>query len=172
VNLSLRGGDPVAQSARNVQRGEGVYADAGAAVLEIQLQIGGPERVSDDFVEAYGATVGDKRGFGGELLAHPGDVLVPPVEACPCDGDEIFAGLRVVYHQRELVSSLAFVDSGAKEEVMVAVVHVKGRFHVVFGKFYGIGAIIIDGVFDVASALDFPAAVDVAACQKREGERT
>ena len=39
--------------------------------------MGGPERISDDFVESDGAAVLDKGGLWREFLAHPGDVLEP-----------------------------------------------------------------------------------------------
>ncbi len=78
--------------------------------------------------------------------------------------------MRTVDHQRNLVAALAFLDLGAEIEVVVAVVHVKGRFHVVLGEIDAVGAVPVDGVLEVAAALDFPAAVDVSAGSDEEGE--
>jgi hypothetical protein len=52
----------------------------------------------------------------------------------------------------------------------MAVVHVKGRFHVVLGEFDGVGAVAIDSVLEIAPTLDFPAAVDVTAGSEEKGE--
>ena len=132
--------------------------------------MGGPERIPDDFVEPDGAAVLDKGCFWREFLAHPGDVLESSAQVGPCDGSEGLAGLRTVDHQRNLVAAFAFLDLGAEIEVVVAVVHVKGRFHVVLGEVDAVGALTVDGVLEVAAALDFPAAVDVSAGSDEEGE--
>ena len=75
--LSLRGGNPVAQSTVDMYGGQAIDARAGAAILEIEVKMGGPERIPDDFVEPDGAAVLDKGGLWREFLAHPGDVLEP-----------------------------------------------------------------------------------------------
>lgn len=147
--------------------GQAIDARAGAAILEIEVKMGGPERIPDDFVEPDGAAVLDKGCFWREFLAHPGDVLEPSAQVGPCDGREGLAGLRIVDHQRNLVAALTFVDLRAEIEVVVAVVHIKGRFHVILGEIDAVGAVPVDGVLEVAAALDFPAAIDVSAAAKQ-----
>jgi hypothetical protein len=73
-----------------------------------------------------------------------------------------------MHHHRDLVASLAFFDVGAEVEVIVAIVDVEGWLHVVLGEFYGVRALAVERVFEVAASLDFPAAVDVATGEQRE----
>ena len=124
--------------------------------------MGGPERIPNNFVKTDSATVLDKGGLWRELLAHPGDVQEPSTQVGSCDGGEGLAGLRIVNHQRDLVTTLAFIEAGAEIEVMVAVIHVKRRFDIVLSEVNAIRAVSVNRVLDVAAPLDFPAAVDIA----------
>ena len=69
--LPLRIGHPVAESARQMERGEAVAARTGAAIHEIQVQIGCPQGILDDFVELDGAAVDDNGGFWRKTGAEP-----------------------------------------------------------------------------------------------------
>ncbi len=54
-----------------MERGEAVAAGSGAAIHEIQVQIGCPQGIFDDFVELDGAAIDDKGGFCREIGAEP-----------------------------------------------------------------------------------------------------
>ena len=138
-------------------------ADSAAAILEIEVELGGPDGIPDDFVELDGAAVGDDGSFGGALLAHPGDILVASVQVGFGDGGEVLAGLRLVHHECELVAAAAFFVPRAHVKERVAVVHVERRLDIVLFEFDAVVTFAIHAVLEVASALDFPAAVDVAA---------
>ena len=165
LSLSFVGRDPIAQSAGQMERGEGVDAFPGAAIHEIQVQVGTPERIAD-FVKFDAAAVGNNGGLRGKLGAKPGDVLVAPVQACLAHGSEVCPGPGVVDHQGNLVAAFAFV--GLRKCVKVVAEFVSGA-GVVFGKFYSVGTVVVNGVFDVAAAFDFPAAIDVPTGGKRKG---
>lgn len=141
--------------------GKTVDAGPGTAVLKIKAQVGGPKRISDNFVKTDGAAVEDKGRFGGIADSHPRNVLKTAVDVCLADGSEVFAGLGGVDHQGKLVSLIAFVHSRTDKEIVVAVIDVKGRFYVVFTQFDVIGAFSVDRVLKKASSLAFPAVVDV-----------
>ncbi len=91
-----------------MERGEAIAAGSATAILKIQVQIGGPERIAS-FVEFDGAAVWNKGGFGRELFSHPRDGLETPVQACPAHGSELCTYFRIVDHKRNLVAAFAFV---------------------------------------------------------------
>ena len=83
-----------------MERGKLVAAQSRAAILEIKVQIGRPQGISDDFVEFDGAAVRDKGGLVGRLRPEPRNRLVVAVYACAAHRSEGFARLRVVDHER------------------------------------------------------------------------
>lgn len=76
---------------------------------------------------------------------------------------EVLARCGIVNQNGELVASLAFVDVGLEEEVVVLIVDVKRWLHVVLCQLDGKGAFSIDCVLEVAATLDFPTVVYVGA---------
>ncbi len=142
-----------------------VDAHAAAAILKVELHIGGPKGVVDNLVEVDVAAVLDEGRLGGELLAHPGDVLVAAIDAGLGNGLQLAVGGRVWHHDGELVAAVALIDLRLEVEVVVAVVHVEGGLAIVFVEVDSVAALAVDGVLEVAAALDFPAVVDVAAAR-------
>ena len=54
-----------------MERWKAVAATSGTAIHEIQVQIGCPQGILDDFVELDGAAVDDKGGLCREIGAEP-----------------------------------------------------------------------------------------------------
>lgn len=149
---------------------QGVLAGAGTAILEIQVQVGCPQGISDDLVEMDRAAVGNYGGLGRTFRFHPGDILHSSVDACPCHRGQVLACRGVVYQQGKLVLSAACGELRLEVEIMVLVVDVVRGLHIVFIQVDGVGALSVDSVLEIAAALDFPTAVDVAASHQGGGE--
>ena len=151
-----------------MERGEAIATGSATAILKIQVQIGGPERIAP-FVEFDGAAVRDKGCFGRELLSHPRNVLEASVEVRAPDGRKGLADLRLVDHDRNLVAALAFFYAGLDLDIVAVYI---GNMHVFSGEFYGVRIFVAHLVLDVAAAFDFPAVIDVAASAQQECDCT
>lgn len=146
-------------------------AGPASTIDKIQFQLGRVKRVLDDFVKMNVAAVAVEGGFCGILYPKPRRILGAPVDICPGNQGEFAAGRWMVHHEGQLVPALAFVLTGFEKKVGMAVIDVEGRFYVILVEVNGEGTFAVDGVFQIAAALDFPTVVDAATGTEQERDR-
>lgn len=137
-----------------------VIARSAAAILEIKLNVGCPEGILDNFVKMDVAAVFNKGCFFIDGLAHPGNLLVVSVDDSRGYGLDFPACGGPVYHDGELIASVAFVELGLEIEIMTAILRYIAIFTV---QLNGVFFAAVDGILEVSATLDFPTVVNVAA---------
>lgn len=133
-------------------------AFACSTVCKVQVEVGCPCGVIFP-VESNNIAAAGEIGSSGVFRLHP----------CVAWVGEIFPQYGTVYHDREYVAALAFLNSRFCEEIVMVVANI-WNFDIVRAELNFVAFAVVDLVLEVTAAPDFPAVVDIAGGEPADGD--